>query len=59
MDLYTDGLVTKLTKDIDLKGISLTPAEDYIGILDGGGHKILNLWSAEPLCSSRLPETLW
>ena len=49
VDLYTDGLVTKLTKDIDLKGISLTPAEDYIGILDGGGHKILNLVSGAPL----------
>ena len=48
-DLYTDGLVTRLTKDIDMKGITLTPAEDYIGIFDGCGHKILNLVSGAPL----------
>lgn len=48
-ELYVDGLVTKLTADIDLKGITLVPVEDYIGILDGDGHKILNMSSGAPL----------
>ncbi len=48
-ELYVDGLVTKLTNDIDLNGVSLAPVEDYIGILDGDGHKIMNLASGAPL----------
>lgn len=48
-DLYTAGLVTKITADLDLKGITITPPEDYIGILDGNGHKISNWTSGSPL----------
>lgn len=48
-DLYTDRMTTTLNKDIDLKGITLAPAEDYLGIFDGAGHKILNWTSSAPL----------
>lgn len=47
--IYTDGVVTRLTEDIDLKGIELTPCADYLGIFDGGGHKVSNWVSGAPL----------
>lgn len=47
--IYTDGVVTKLIDDIDLKGVELTPSSDYIGIFDGNGHRILNWVSGAPL----------
>ena len=39
----------RLASDIDMTGITLVPAEDFSGILDGEGHAIKNLKSTKPL----------
>lgn len=39
----------KLTADIDLKGLTLTPGKDFYGTFDGQGHSIKNWSSTTPL----------
>ena len=39
----------RLASDIDMTGITLVPAADFSGILDGEGHAIKNLKSTKPL----------
>ncbi|MBP5721057.1 MAG: BACON domain-containing protein [Bacteroidales bacterium] len=39
----------RLAADIDMTGITLVPAEDFSGVLDGEGHSIKNLKSTKPL----------
>lgn len=39
----------RLAADIDMAGITLVPAENFSGVLDGQGHSIKNLVSTKPL----------
>ena len=39
----------RLAADIDMTGITLVPAENFSGVLDGQGHSIKNLVSTKPL----------
>ena len=39
----------RLGADIDMKDITLVPAEGFAGVLDGEGHSIKNLVSTKPL----------
>ena len=48
-EIYPDGFTSKITKDIDLSGVVLDPISDFIGILDGDGHRIKNWNSGAPL----------
>lgn len=39
----------RIAEDIDMSGITLTPAEGFSGVLDGGGFAIKNLKATGPL----------
>ena len=42
-DERIEGKNLKLTADIDLSGVSFTPIDRFVGVLDGDGHTLYNL----------------
>ena len=44
-DCLGDTAVVSLANDIDLTGVTLTPAESFAGTFDGAGHSLVN-WEA-------------